>query len=87
MDSKFKGWQIVTPSDYRAALARLNLSQRKAASFFGKDERTSRMWADRRGHGPPTEAAMWLRFMIATNISPAEVMEILAQDAETQSSG
>lgn len=35
----------MTPDDYRAALASLDLSQVGAARLFGVDPRTSRRWA------------------------------------------
>lgn len=64
----------MTPIEYRTALARLSWSQREAARFFKVDERTSRAWADIRGKsGPPGAVAMWLRFMLATDITPGQV--------------
>ena len=35
----------VTPTDFRAALARLGLTQAGAARLLGVDERTARRWA------------------------------------------
>jgi transposase-like protein len=53
----------MTANQYRAALAKLNLSQRGAARHFQVDERTSRRWA--LGEvSVPEEVAQALRTMI-----------------------
>jgi hypothetical protein len=74
----------LTPQEYRTALDRLALSQRAAARFFGVDERTSRAWADTRGKGGPPEAvAMWLRYMLATGMTPADIVLKITNEAHT----
>jgi hypothetical protein len=60
----------VTANQYRAALAKLGLSQRKAGPFFGVNERTSRRWAE---DGPPEAVAKLLRLMVRLDLSPDEV--------------
>lgn len=68
----------MTPTEYRTALDRLALSQRGAARFFGVDERTSRAWADTRGKGgPPRAVEMWLAYMIATGMTPDQILQML----------
>ena len=60
----------MTAKQYRIAIAKLGLSQRAAAKFFGVNERTSRRWAK---DGPPYSAARFLTAMIVQKISPAEL--------------
>lgn len=43
----------MTPTEFRSALAALNLSQVGAARAWGVNPRTVRDWADMRGKGPP----------------------------------
>ena len=62
----------MTPTQYRAAIARLGLSQRKAGTFIGVNERQSRRWAA--GDAKiPTSVAKLLRLMIRLNLTSADV--------------
>jgi DNA-binding transcriptional regulator YiaG len=67
----------MTPDQYRAAIARLGLSQVSAAKFLGVNERTSRDWANPSMDGPPAPVAKFLRFLIALGIGPEEAEAIL----------
>ncbi len=81
----------MTPQEYRDALEALGLSQRKAAKLLGVNEKTSRDWADLRRPpvapnapppqskppGPPGPAAHFLRYLIATGATPAQVFDAL----------
>jgi hypothetical protein len=49
-------------TDYRAAIAALNLSQRAAARVIGVNERTSRTYA---AHGVPEKHSAWVRDKLA----------------------
>lgn len=50
----------MTPTEFRAALARLNLSQAAAARVLGVDARTARRWAlGERDVPPPVERLLW----------------------------
>jgi hypothetical protein len=60
----------MTPTQYRTAIEKLGLSQRKAGSFLGVDERTSRRWA---AEGPPEPVAKLLRVMIRLKLKPEDV--------------
>ena len=62
----------MTPNQYRDAIKRLGLSQRKAAALLGIDERQSRRWAAGDA-GIPESAAKLLRLMIRLKISPDDV--------------
>jgi hypothetical protein len=68
----------LSPAEYRNCLRRLWLSQRAAARFFGRDERTARKWAEDKSTGPPPEVAMWLRYMLATKSTPEDVQGWIA---------
>lgn len=59
----------MTPTDYRNALAALNLSQVSAASLFGVNDRTSRRWAIGE-QDVPQAVALCLRLMLAHSITP-----------------
>ena len=59
----------MTPLQYRAAIEKLGLSQRKAGTFLGAAERTSRRWAK---DGPPEAVAKLLRLMIRLEIKPED---------------
>jgi DNA-binding transcriptional regulator YiaG len=62
----------MTPNQYRDAIERLGLSQRKAAAFLGVDERQSRRWAA--GDAAiPESAAKLLRLMVRLKILPDNV--------------
>jgi len=60
----------MTANQYRAAIEKLGLSQRKAGPFFGVDERTSRRWAE---NGPPEAVAKLLRLMVRLELKPDDV--------------
>jgi len=60
----------VTPTQYRTALAKLELSQVGAARLFGVGERTSRRWAEEGVSGVPE---ILLRLMLAGKITVKDV--------------
>ena len=62
----------MTPNQYRDAIERLGLSQRKAAAFLGIDERQSRRWAAGDA-GIPESVAKLLRLMIRLEIATEDV--------------
>jgi hypothetical protein len=68
----------LTAKEYRDCLRRLWLSQRAAARFFGRNERTGRKWAEAKSSGPPPEVAMWVKYMLATKSTPADVQGWIA---------
>lgn len=62
----------MTPKQYRAAIAQLELSQVRAAKFLGVSGRTSQNWA--LGTRPiPVATAKLLRLMLKLNLSPQAV--------------
>jgi DNA-binding transcriptional regulator YiaG len=63
----------MTPTQYANAIARLGLSQRKAGTFLGVDERTSRKWIAG-NHKIPEAVGKLLRLMIRLKIKPEEVI-------------
>lgn len=62
----------MTPTQFRSALGRLDLSQVGAAHLFGADGRTARRWAagDR---AVPEPIAILLRLLIAGKITAADI--------------
>lgn len=64
--------RIMTPTQFRAALARLELSQLGAARLFGVDARTARRWALGERSIPET-AAILLRLMLAGKITADDI--------------
>ena len=60
----------MTASQYRDALARLDLTQVGAARLLGVNEATSRRWA---AHGVTGTAAILLRLMIAGRVDPKDI--------------
>lgn len=60
----------MTANQYRTAIEKVGLSQRKAGRFFGVDERTSRRWAET---GPPEAVAKLLRLMARLDLKPEDV--------------
>lgn len=67
----------MTPTEYREALAALNLSQVGAARLFGVDPRTSRHWAA--GSCPPQAVALCLRLMLARGVTVDEASNLLGK--------
>ena len=62
----------MTPDDFRATLARLDLSQVGAARLFGVDDRTARRWAC--DEAPiPAAVAILLALLDSGAISVAQV--------------
>jgi DNA-binding transcriptional regulator YiaG len=59
----------MTPDEYRAALKRLELSQRGAAALFGVAASTGQEWADK---GPSPPAAFAIKLMLACKLTGAE---------------
>ncbi len=61
----------MTPSEYRASIARLGLSQVAAGEFLGVATRTS--WGYANGEPIPRATAMLLRLMVARGIAPDDL--------------
>jgi transcriptional regulator with XRE-family HTH domain len=61
----------VTADRFRAALAKLGLSQAAAAQFLGISIRTAHGYAN--GHPIPDATAKLLRLMIRLKLKPADV--------------
>lgn len=64
----------MSANQYRAAVAALNATQRRASRALGVGDRTGRDWADNRVEealqiGPPEPVARILRFLIRRGIS------------------
>jgi len=53
--------------DYRIAIAKLGMSQRRAARFFEAGQAAGPRWAK---DGPPAAVAMMLKLMIALHVRP-----------------
>lgn len=60
----------MTANQFRAALARLELSQLGAARLFRVGERTARRWAESGVNGPP---AVLIRLLVAGKIIPKDI--------------
>lgn len=67
----------MTPTEYREALAALNLSQVGAARLFGVDPRTSRHWAA--STNPPQAVALCLRMMLVRGVTAEEVKRMIEE--------
>ena len=66
----------MTPTQYKATISRLDLTQVGAARFLGVDERTSRRWIA--GERPiPEPVSRFLRFLVAAKITPDQVESAL----------
>lgn len=63
----------MTANQYRAALAKLGLTQVGAAKAFGIGERTSRRWAK---YGVPAKPAVLLRLLLAGRITAEDVRKV-----------
>lgn len=61
----------MTPTQYRAALTKLGLTQAAAGRLFGIGDRTGRRWA--REGGIPETAAILLRLALAGKITLADI--------------
>ena len=72
----------MTPTQFRAALARLGLSQAGAASLVGADPRTGRRWAlgERQ---VPSCVAILLRLLIAGKITRDDIEAAKSQKYHT----
>jgi transcriptional regulator with XRE-family HTH domain len=66
---------IMTANQYRAALAKLNLTQAAAAEFLGISIRTSHGYAN--GEPIPEGYAKLLRLVIRLELKPDEVKQVL----------
>jgi hypothetical protein len=66
----------VTANQYRAALAKLGLSQVGAARLFGVGERTGRRWAE---VGVEGTAEVLLRLMLAGKIAARDIERLRKQ--------
>lgn len=62
----------MTPLQYRAAIKKLGLSQRQAATFLGVGERTSRRYAAG-DFDIPEATAKLLRLMVRLGLKPGDV--------------
>lgn len=60
----------MTPRQYRAAIARLGLSQEAAGELLGASGRSGQNWAAK---GPPPAEAILLRLMLAGKITQEDV--------------
>jgi len=67
----------MNPAEYRDALSRLDLTQTKAARFFGVSEATARSWGAQHGEAPPQAVAMMLRLMVKLRWPPDAIDRIL----------
>ena len=65
----------MSPHQYRAALAKLDISQVKAAHLLGVDPRTSRAWALEQARIPHSVAIL-LRLMVAKKITVDDVENV-----------
>lgn len=72
-------------NQYRAAIKRLGFAQSgvandtgqsAAARFFGRDERTGRLWAEK---GPPAPVAVCLNLMLALKITADKARKLLEE--------
>jgi hypothetical protein len=61
---------MITPTQYRTALARLDLTQVAAARLLGIGDRTSRRWAR---HGIRGTGEVLLRLLLAGRITPSDI--------------
>jgi len=73
----------MTPDNYRAAIAALNLSQRAAAKVIGVNERTSRTYA---AHGVPEKHSAWVRDKLAAYQTSqwAETFSLMTKASEQE---
>jgi len=62
----------MTPHQYRAALAKLGISQVRVAQLMGADPRTSRSWALGQNRIPPPVAIL-LRLMLIGRITVQDI--------------
>ena len=69
----------MTPAQYKRALSELNLTQRNFAAFIGVHPDNGKRWAQR---GPPPYVVKWLRYMLATKRSAAEINAILSSSKD-----
>lgn len=74
----------MTAEDYRDAIAKLGMSQRRAARFFEVGHATGERWAI---DGPPPAIGMWLTFMVTLHISPAWVDWVLGRERDAKEDG
>jgi len=65
----------MSPHQYRAALAKLDISQVKAAHLLGVDPRTSRAWALDQAR-IPASVAIVLRLMVKGRITVEDVEQV-----------
>lgn len=60
----------MTTAQYKSALAELGLYQRDLARFLGYHPDRGKKWAQK---GPPPAIQKWVRYMLATKRSLAEI--------------
>jgi transcriptional regulator with XRE-family HTH domain len=61
----------MTPTQFRAAIAKLGLTQEQAGVFMGRSERQGQRWAN--GEPIPESVAKLLRLMIRLGLNPDDV--------------
>jgi len=72
---------LMNATEYRAAIAKLGMSQRRAARFFEAGPATGERWAT---EGPPPAIGMWLNFMVTLRVSPEWVDWILGRRTKSE---
>jgi len=60
----------MTTIQFKAALAELGVGQRAFARFVGVHPDTGKRWAQK---GPPPHVVKWVKYLIATKQTPAEI--------------
>lgn len=63
----------MTPKQYRAALAALDLSQERAALLFGYGKRVGQQWAALSGYGPPSAVAILVRLIRSGKVTAEDI--------------
>jgi hypothetical protein len=66
----------MTSDQYKLALGELRLGQRDLARFLGVHPDTGKKWAQ---NGPPPPIAKWVKYLIATQRSPADIDAAIAR--------
>jgi hypothetical protein len=60
----------MTTDQFKSALSELGIGQRAFAAFIGVHPDTGKRWAQR---GPPPPVQKWIRYLLATKQTPAEI--------------
>ena len=64
---------MMTPAQFRDAIAQVGLSQQKAGVWFGKSKRTGQRWASG-DYEVPVYVARFLRFMVKAALTPDDIV-------------